>query len=109
MSQINPLSDSVLEGDPARLRFHNPGREARLAEDVVYEYAWFSFDNATGKLTALDSSGITREPLLDLPARPTEFLMVRLRTRAKDQPRWGTAIGGYLRLGREVVGIDRET
>jgi len=108
LSQINPLSDFRLEGDLPKLLFRNLGREAGLATETTYEYAWFSFDNDTERLTALGSPGTTREPVLDLPAQTSEFLMVRLRTRAPGEPRWGTAVDVYLRRGREVVGIDRE-
>lgn len=97
-----------MEGEPTKLRFHNLGREAGLGEDGVYEYTWFSFDNATGKLTALGSPGTTRRQALDLPTPAPEFLMVRLRTRAQGRPGWATAVDVYVRGGREVVGIDRE-
>jgi hypothetical protein len=108
LSQINPLSDFRLEGDVPKLAFRNLGREVGLGTETTYEYAWFSFDNDTGKLTPMGSPGTAGEPRLDLPAPASEFLMVRLRTHAPGQPRWGTAVDVYLRRGREVVGIDRE-
>jgi hypothetical protein len=108
LGQIDPLSDFRLSGTPARLVFRNLGREAGLAADAAYEYEWFSFDTRTGALQALGPPGTTRETALDLPARRPEMLMVRLRTRVADRPRWGTAVEVYLRGGGEVVGIDRE-
>jgi hypothetical protein len=99
LSQINPLSDFRLEGDEPKLLFRNLGREAGLATETTYEYAWFSFDNDTGRLTALGSPGTTREPVLALPAQTAEFFMVRLRTRAHDQSRWGTAVDVAARSG----------
>ena len=79
------------------------------AGDVSYEYAWFAFDNDSGTLTALGPPRTTRDERIDLPAQQPEFLMVRLRTRTPGRPRWETAVDVYLRRGREVVGIGRET
>jgi hypothetical protein len=111
LGQIDPLSDFRIEGEAPRLVFRNLGRDGGLADDVSYEYAWFSYDNATGRLTELGKAGTTREPALEVPAGAapaSDFLMVRLRTVASGRPRWRTGVDVYLRRGREVVGIDRE-
>jgi hypothetical protein len=112
LSQIDPLTDFRVDGEAPRLVFRNLGKDAGLAEDVAYEYAWFTYENATGRLTELRKAATTREAALEVPvgaAPAAEFLMVRLRTVAAGRPRWRTAVDVYLRHGREVVGIDRET
>jgi hypothetical protein len=110
LGQLDPLCDFALEPAPATLRFHDLGHEAGLATDAAYEYTWFAFDNASGRLVELGPAGTVTTPALEIPpaAGALEFSMVRLRTHAKGRPQWQTAVDVYLRRGREVVGIDRE-
>jgi hypothetical protein len=124
---VNPLDEfRVLRGE---LLFLNLGEIAGLATVEAYDFEWFTFDNGTGEITPLDG-GATARSAIPLPSavsalRPadsstlagretatgsTSYLMVRIRTRSPEEPRWNQVVEVYIRLGAEpeVVGIDRE-
>ena len=106
--RVNPLGG--FEVDEGTLRFQNLGAEWGLADDSQYEYEWFSFENATETSERLTAPQMSKDTQIFLPKALAEYLMVRIRTRSRQQRGWRKNVDVYLRLGPdpEVVGISRE-
>jgi hypothetical protein len=105
---LNPLADFRLAGDA--LTFTNHGEEAHLGTVEAYEYQWFAFDNQGGGTRPLGPPARATTRSLPLPAAGAEYLMVRVRTLAREAPAWKKAVDVYLRSGGPtVVGIERES
>jgi hypothetical protein len=110
LRQVNPLDGFRVVGE--ELTFENLGESAGLAAIGAYEFEWFTFDNETGETASLGGGMTSRAaiPIPDSKVAAVEFLIVKIRTRSPEEPRWGRAVEAYLRLGSTptVVGIDRE-
>ena len=110
-SHVNPLDGFRV--DDGALRFDNLGERAGLATVEAYEYEWFTFDNDTRELAAIES-GETSETTVSLPSSAdranADYLMVRLRTRAPGMPPWRRSVDVYVRhrAAPSIVGIERE-
>jgi hypothetical protein len=109
--QLNPLDAFRVVGSSLLIR--NLGEEEGLATVQAYEYEWYVLDNDTEALTLLNEKGEkgeTARPELVIPESDEDYLMVRIRTRSEDEPKWRKAVDVYLRNrdGRSVVGIERE-
>ena len=109
--QLNPLDD--FRAEDSTLEFRNLGAEHDLADVQAYEYEWSAFDNATSRLTPLGEKGESMNANVPMPTvskAEAGHLMVRIRTRSREEPNWGKAVDVYLRNenGRSVVGIERE-
>jgi hypothetical protein len=72
-----------------------------------YDFEWFTFDNDTGQVSALEEKGRSEGPEIPLPDSGGSDLMLRLRTDSESVPSWRKAVDVYLRSGR-LVGIERE-
>lgn len=108
----NPLDRFRVDAANRRLRFDNLGVEAGLAAEAAYGYQWFRFGNDSGSLDPLEPPKRTERHEIPIPESSAPFLMVRVRTRAEDLPRWHDAVDVYLCLRsgmRAVVGVERGT
>ena len=109
---LNPLADFRPSGDAgAALAFANYGEDARLGTVEAYEYQWFAFDNGSGRTEPLGPPARVTARSIPLPAARPEYLMVRIRTLAREVPAWRKAVDVYLRAGAAptVVGVERES
>jgi hypothetical protein len=105
--QINPLDKfQIVE---STLFFENLGLKSGLGYKVSYQYLWHSFDNAAERLDPLGEWRYTGLAKLPIPARLSEYLMVRIRTLAEEAPEWMQNVDIYLRRGDpySIVGIER--
>ncbi len=114
-SKMNPLDDfEVRSGRPGRasVGFRNLGVDNNLGTVERYEYAWHTFDNASGLVTRLGSQGWNTEPSIPLPeGRPAPYLMLAIRSLSAAQPDWNREVRVYLASsdgGWRVVGVERE-
>lgn len=108
LQQISPL-DRFRVVDSS-LVFENLGLHSGLASECSYQYLWHEFDNKTEDSTPLGNWRYTGFSRIPVPEHQSDYLMVRIRTRADEAPKWLKNVDVYLRNGaaREVVGIDRE-
>ena len=111
--QVNPLDRFRLEGmeDGRRLAFDNLGERGGLGSVEGYEYQWFDFDNAAGRLESLGAPARSTGPAVPLPDGRPEYLMVRLRSVNPSEPGWRKAVEVYVRTAGDgsVVAIERES
>lgn len=111
LSQINPLDTFELSSEPSpRLKFENLGSGA-LASSSSYQYQWFRFDNEMQTVEALTEPTLSATPSLPIPASPSSYWMVRIRTLAEERPQWQKKVEIFLRnrpSKMKIVGIERE-
>ncbi len=116
LRRMNPLTDfEIVDSDSRpRLRFRNLGVEIGVGDADGYSVEWFAFDNDSGTLRPPSNPVAqiqrVRETSIDVPADPSPYLMVRIRT-LSEAPAWHKAVDVYLggaTTGRSMVGLERE-
>jgi hypothetical protein len=115
LNAVNPVVNFALSTDGV-LTFDNAAVAARVASEPASGYIvqWASFDNTTGRATALGSPTATMDrrtgPQAALPATAGSFVRARIAAASPAQPSWAVPVDVYFRRGASgwmVVGVDR--
>ncbi|MEO8680108.1 MAG: hypothetical protein ABI665_13735 [Vicinamibacterales bacterium] len=108
LPKVNPIVDPEMVN--GRLTFRNIAVESGVSKvPEGYRATWFTYDNATGQATLVDSTGGTESPLAVPPMPKAEFIKVELSATGAPEA-WARPVAVFFRLSNgtwKLVGLER--